>query len=127
MSEKKPLWHNDIERDAFIESNCLRCFQPDEAAKRVLGTGPGCPHLVRAAAGKLPKAWTRRRNAVIGETFKCSDHLDKPPVNRRGTAPADTPPMFDDDQTNVDFVPVEGWPDAQAFGRKAKNDKGDHQ
>lgn len=126
MTEPKKLWRNDIERDAFHESNCARCFQPDEAEKRVLGTGPGCPHLVRAETGKLPKAWTRRRGAALGETFRCSDHTKKPPVNRRGTAPADTPPMFEDLPTDVDFVPVENWPSAEDFGRKVKKD-GEHQ
>ena len=123
----KPVWHNDIERNAFVETLCRRCFQPDESRKRVLGAGSGCPHLVRADQGKMPKPWTRRRNAVIGETFRCDDYLDKPPVNRRGTAPADTGSMFDVEPTDVDFVPVEGWPSAADFGRKVKNDKGDHQ
>jgi len=123
----KPVWHNDIERDAFIESNCARCFQPQEAEKRVLGTGDGCPHLARAALNKMPAAWTRRRNAVIGETYRCADHLDKPPTNRRGKAPADTVPLFDEPGEDVDFVPVEGWPSASDFGRKSKSKEGDHQ
>lgn len=123
----KPVWHNDIERDAFIETNCLRCFQPDQAKARVMGSGPGCPHLARAEQNKMPRVWTKRRNAVIGETYKCDDKLDKPPVNRRGNAPADTPPMFDAGPEDVDFVPVEGWPTAVAFGKKAKSKEGDHQ
>lgn len=123
----KPVWRNDIERDAFVETNCRRCFQPDEAKKRVLDVGPGCPHLVRADAGKMPKVWTRRRDEEIGRTFKCDDYLARPPVTRRRNAPADTAPMFDDIPTDVDFVPVDGWPSATDFGRKVKDDKGDHQ
>lgn len=127
MSTRKPVWYNDIERDAFVETQCRRCFQPDEAAKRVLGTGPGCPHLARAEENKMPKAWTRRNNPVLGDTYRCADKMLKPKVNRRGTAPADTPPLFDDpiDET-VGFVPVDGWPSAADFGRKVKDDKGDH-
>ena len=121
----KPVWHNDIERDAFIETNCRVCFQPDEAAHRVLGTGDGCPHLIRAAADRMPKAWERRRNAVMGETYRCSDFADKPPTKRRKTAPADTVEMFDVEPGEIDFVPVDGWPSAEAFG-KAKKSKDDH-
>jgi hypothetical protein len=121
------VWRNDIERDAFIESNCRVCFQTDEATKRVLDTGPGCPHLARAAKGKLPNAWTFRRTGAMGETYRCADFTAKPPVNRRGSAPANTVPMFDDLPEDVDFVPVEGWPSAEDFGRKKKDDKGEHQ
>lgn len=122
----KPVWHNDIERDAFIETQCRRCFQPDEARKRVMETGPGCPHLVRANDNKMPRVWTKRRNAAMGETYKCDDRIDKPPVNRRGNAPADTPEMFDVEPRDVDFVPVDGWPTAEAFGKAKKKDMKDH-
>ena len=123
---RRPVWLNDIERDAFMESNCDRCFQPAQALKRVTGEGAGCPHLIRAEAGKLPKAWTLRRTAAMGDTYRCDDHLDKPPVNRRGVAPADTPPMFDDVEPADRFlVPIDGWPDYKALEREKKR-KADH-
>lgn len=123
----KPVWYNEIERNAFVETQCRRCFQSDEAAKRVTGRGPGCPHLARADDNKMPRVWTRRRNAVMGETYKCADRLDKPPVNRRGVAPADTPAMFDGGPDEIGFVPIEGWPTAEEFGRKTKSKEGEHQ
>lgn len=120
------VWRNDVERDAFIESNCARCFQPDEAMKRLTGDGPGCPHLARAAKNKMPAAWTKRRNAVMGETYKCSAFTPKPPVNRRAVSDEETPPMFEDlPEVDRTLVPVEGWPDYLAEQRKSKD--GDHQ
>lgn len=121
----RPVWRNDVERDAWIEKNCRVCWQPDEANKRLAGTGPGCPHLTRAADNKLPTPWTLRRNAVIGETYRCEAFTDRAPVNRRKTAPADTPPMLEVDEVERHLVPVEGWPDYRSEMRKTKG--GEHQ
>lgn len=147
----KPVWANDVERDAFVESNCARCFQPDEAMKRITSReaagrsgdsdGDGCPHLARAEQNKLPTPWTRRRNAVMGETYRCADFQKRPAVNRRGTADATVEPMFcvlgnnckgcpdirecgfiEPDDRHL--VPVDGWPDWRAEQRKTK--EGDH-
>lgn len=93
----KPVWLNDIERDAWVEKNCRVCFQGDEAMKRITGDGPGCPHLARAQDGKLPTPWTRRRNAVMGETYRCAEYAPKPAVNRRGTVVEEIEPLFDTD------------------------------
>lgn len=95
--------------------------------KRVTGAGPGCPHLLRAADGKLPKAWTLRRTAAMGETYRCADRQAKPPVNRRKKAAVEDVPMFDAPAEPVGFVPVEGWPSAADFGKAAKDEEGDHQ
>lgn len=124
----KDVWRNAIEEQAFRETTCAKCFEPNQAMLRVFGTGPGCAHLIRAAANKMPKVWIKRRgnDAVLGKTYKCGDFLAKPPVNRRGSAPADTPPMFDVDDTIMDFVPIENWPTAEDFGRKTKRGT-DHQ
>lgn len=124
----KRLWLNDIERDAFIEETCDRCFFAPRALHRVDPAKPDCPHLVRAIEGRKPKAWTRRQgqHAVIGKTYKCDDFMDKPAVNRRKTAPADTPPMFDDvPEMRKSLVPVDGWPDYRAM--KLELEEGDHQ
>jgi hypothetical protein len=102
-----------------MEKHCRVCFQPDEASKRILNRGDGCPLLVRAGAGKLPHQWKRRRNAQLSETYRCSDFIDEPPVNRRTCTPADTLPMFDvATSDDVPLVPVKGWPSARDFGRK---------
>lgn len=121
----KRVFYNSITRDAFIETNCDNCYFPARAMHRIDPSKPDCPHLERAAENKLPKEWSRRRNAVMGETYRCSDRLVQPPVNRRKKAPADTVPMFTPDVVEIDFVPVEGWPDAESFGRKTKS-KDDH-
>lgn len=121
----RPVWANAIEEAAFRESRCARCFQPDEARKRITEQGDGCPHLARAATGRMPKVWTRRRNAVMGDTYRCDDYTDKPATNRRGTAPADTVPMLEPEPDDYRLIPVEGWPDYRAEARKTK--EGDHQ
>jgi hypothetical protein len=121
----KPVWRNDIERDAWMEKNCRVCFQPDEARRRVAGDGPGCPHLARAAENKLPTPWKLRRNAVMGETYKCEAFIAKPPVNRRGTTTEEIEPMLEVEPTDRNLVPVDNWPDYRAEARKAK--EGDHQ
>jgi putative SOS response-associated peptidase YedK len=118
----KPVWQHPVERDAWVEKNCRVCFQADEARKRVTGTGPGCPHLARGDENKMPKPWTRRRNAVWGETYRCAEFLDQPPVNRRTVSVEETPPMFDDiEAVDRNLVPVEGWPDWKAEERARKS------
>jgi hypothetical protein len=110
-----------------VEKNCRVCFQADEARKRVTGTGTGCPHLARGDDNKMPKPWTRRRNAVWGETYRCAEFLDQPPVNRRREGIEATMSMFDEASllTDRNLVPVEGWPDYKAEARKSK--EGEHQ
>jgi hypothetical protein len=119
------VWKSQIERDAFVESNCARCFQPDEALKRITGDGPGCPHLARAERNKLPTPWVRRRNAVMGETYRCADFAPKPPVNRRQVSTEETPPLLEVPSDDRHLVPVENWPDYRSEQRKTK--EGDHQ
>jgi hypothetical protein len=125
MGQRKPVWASDIEEAAFRESQCRRCFQPAEAEKRVLGKGDGCPHLAKAADNKLPKAWTRKRLPVMGETYKCDDFQDKPKATRRRSKPAVTEPLIDVEPAELLLVPVDGWPDYRAEQRKDK--KGEHQ
>lgn len=116
----KPVWHNQIERDAWVEKNCRVCFQPDEALKRVTGDGDGCPHLARGDAGKLPTPWTRRRTAPMGETYRCEAFMKKPAVNRRPKTDVAVEPMLDVDPVERNLVPVDGWPDWAAEERNRK-------
>jgi hypothetical protein len=125
MSVRKDVWHNSVERDAWVERYCRVCFQPDEAMKRITGDGPGCPHLARAEQNKLPTPWTRRRNAVMGETYRCADFAPKPPVNRRQVSTEETPPLLEVPSDDRHLVPVENWPDYRSEQRKTK--EGDHQ
>lgn len=121
----KPIWANQIERDAWAEKWCRTCFQHDEAIKRITGEGPGCPHLARGDDNKMPTPWTRRRNATYGDTYRCDEHAIKPPVSRRGKTVEDIEPMFDIESDDRHLVPVDGWPDYIADQRKSK--QGDHQ
>jgi len=120
----KPVWANSVERNAWVEKHCARCFQTDEAAKRVLGSGDGCPHLRRGDANRLPRVWKKRRNTTMGDTYTCSEFRKEPPVNRRATVPDQTPPLFDLPEAPYLLIPVEGWPDYR--GRDRKGDV-DHQ
>lgn len=74
----------------------------------------------------MPKPWTRRRNAVWGETYRCDEFTPQPPATRRRTADEATLPMFDDlEAADRNLVPVDTWPDYRAEARKQK--EGDHQ
>lgn len=122
-----PIWLNPVEEAAFREKTCARCYQPDEARKRI-GQGDGCPLLASAAAGVLPTQWTPRRNAVMGDTYHCAARVNKPPsIRRKHTSDEQTESLFEvepvDDGTLL--VPVDGWPDYRAEQRK--NKEGDHQ
>ena len=113
------VWRSSIERDAFVETHCLTCCQPDQAQKRTLGTGDGCPFLALGDRGRLPVQWKRRRNATMGDTYRCSEEVRKPAVNRRGSTTVDTEPLFDEPtRTYVALIPVQGWPDYRAQERK---------
>jgi hypothetical protein len=107
----RPIWRTPIERDAWVEKHCAKCFQPDEAIFRVTGRGTGCPFRLRGDAGRLPPVWKFRRNAVMGDTYTCTEFRKEPPVVRRATANDATVPMFDIEPTPNILVPVEGWPD----------------
>jgi hypothetical protein len=121
----RAVWLNPIEEAAFREKTCRTCFEPNEALQRITGDGNGCPHLAHAALGKLPKPWTLRRNATMGDTYRCEARMAKPAVARRGIATADTAPMLDIDEGEYLLVPVDGWPDYKAEAKRQKD--GDHQ
>lgn len=123
----KPVWRNDIEREAWIEKNCRVCCHPEEVLSRLSNSEEhGCPHLLRAQEGKLPTPWKRRRNAVLGETYKCDAFTERAPSNRRKSAPADTGTLFDNlEPDDRHLVPVDGWPDWRSQQRKSK--EGEHQ
>jgi hypothetical protein len=118
---RKPVWQNDIERDAWVERHCRICFQPDEALRRITGDGPGCPHLARAEQNKQPTPWTRRRNAVMGETYRCSEFQKRPAVNRRGKVDVEVEPMLDVDAPEPkrpDQITEEAWAQMDPATRK---------
>jgi hypothetical protein len=120
----RPVWSNPIEAAAWQEKHCRVCFQADEARRRVTGQGDGCPIWIVGLANKLPTQWTRRRNAVMGDTYRCAEFAKQPPVNRRPVAPAEVQPLFDLETAERFLIPVEGWPDWRAEKRKGE---GEHQ
>lgn len=120
----KPVWANPVEAAAWQEKHCRICFQADEARKRVAGEGDGCPLWKQALANKLPTQWTRRRNAVMGDTYRCDSFLKQPPVARRPAAPAEIEPLLEVEPEDRFLVPVDGWPDWRAEARKGT---GEHQ
>lgn len=124
LMTNKPVWANPIEAAAWQEKHCARCFQPDEARKRITGEGDGCPIWITGLTNKLPHQWTRRRDAVMGDTYRCSAFLPKPPVSRRASAPAEMEPMLEVEPTERSLVPVEGWPQ---YRKKLKKGEGEHQ
>lgn len=119
---------SELELNLFVENTCSRCFQPDEANKRVLGVGGGCPILKRARRGQMSSAWKRKRNSGLGNTFECALFTPNPPSTRRKTVVVETEPLFDTTPyctDPVNLVPVEGWPDYRAEARRQR--EGDHQ
>lgn len=115
----------ELELNLYVETTCSRCFQPDEARKRVLGQGDGCPILKRARRGQMSAAWKRRRRGALGETFECSLFTPTPPSTGRRTAPVETESMFDVPESERLLVPVEGWEDYRA--RERGQSEGEHQ
>lgn len=85
---------NRHEEQAWRETWCRRCYQPEEATARITLSGAGC-QLPIIAQHRVPTQWTRRRNPIMGDTYKCSDFLDKPAVDRRGVTEDQTESMFD--------------------------------
>jgi hypothetical protein len=105
------VWANDVEEAAWREKWCDRCFQQAEAEKRIHSIGDGCPLLLMAAHGVPPAEWKKRRNAVMGDTYICSQHLKRTAVLRRRVVEDKTIPLFDPPEHDGDvYVPVEGWP-----------------
>jgi hypothetical protein len=120
-----PVFSSRYEERAWRENHCDKCFQPDQALKRVADKGDGCPLLALAERGVKPEQWTKRRKAEMGNTYKCSDFAKTPPSQQRRRAPVQTEALFDDlDPAEKMLVPVDGWPDYKALQRKGD---GDHQ
>lgn len=121
------LFKNQTAQDIWIEHNCHRCFQPDEAARREHGKDTQCPIQEQALrTGRKPTQWERKPRAqTMAGAIKCNAYQAKPSLNRRGSAQPYDESMFGDDspyRVDVGFVPVDGWPD------RPKKDKGvDHQ
>jgi hypothetical protein len=111
--------------DQFVEQRwrshwCDRCYQPDEAERRVLGKGDGCPIFARASLGEVPAEWKQGSASSAVMLYSCIEHLDRPPVHRRPRAKATGVQleMFSEPDREERFlVPVDSWPDYAAITR----------
>lgn len=121
------LFPSDTARDVWRGHWCERCFQTDEADLRLHDKGFGCPIIARAlTSDRKPVQWKRNaRAATMAAAYGCDSFLAKPAVNRRKKAPDETMAMFDVEPTDRGFVPIEGWPDAEAF-KPARKPEGGH-
>jgi hypothetical protein len=100
---------------------CDRCYQPDEAQRRLLGKGDGCPIFARTLQGEVPAEWKQGSAASASVMlYSCIEHFDRPPVHRRPRAKATGVQlgMFSEPDRGKRFlVPVDGWPDYAAIAR----------
>jgi hypothetical protein len=110
------VFANAHEERAFTDTWCSRCFQSDEALARIARKGAGCLLRQIAAAGSVPEKWAKRRNATLGNTYRCADFTKRPPVLRKGRAP-ELPQgeLFEAPASSEPLlIPVAGWPDYRA-------------
>jgi hypothetical protein len=110
------VFANADEERAFTDTWCRRCFQSDETLKRIANKGTGCPLRQIAGGGAVPKKWTKRRNATLGNTYRCADFTKQPAVVHKGRAP-ELPQLelFNAPASTVRLlIPVAGWPDYHA-------------
>lgn len=110
------LFRNDTHQDVWIENWCHRCFQPDEAMRRIQGKDTICPILASALnTGRKPKQWDRMpRNDEMAKSIRCNAFQPRPALTKMKMAPNpifEDEPMFDIEPHNAAYIPVDGWPD----------------
>ncbi|ORA12611.1 hypothetical protein [Mycobacterium asiaticum] len=125
------VFPGQVAQDLWRERWCGTCHQPDEATRRVLDHGPGCPILAQALKGTVPPEWRRyhshRHRHDAGDLYRCGGYLDRPPVYRRPRAKAKgvQEALFDTPQPQQRLlVEVEGWPDYAVLARNAAEPPG---
>lgn len=107
------LFRNDTHRDVWLDHHCHRCFQPDEAARRLHGKDTQCPIQERALrTDRKPVEWDRNpRTTTMADSIRCNEFAARPPTSKADKSFEDVP-MFDIEPAEIDYVPVEGWPEA---------------
>lgn len=114
------LFRSKTHQEVWIDRWCHRCFQPNEAARRIQGAQTMCPILGKAlASGRKPPQWDRMPRAdEMERSIRCNSFQDKPAdvrrtPHQRQRDTTDDEPLFDVTPyaTNIGLVPVEGWPD----------------
>lgn len=114
------LFKNGTHQDIWIEHNCHRCFQPDEAARRTQGKDTMCPIIKRAInSGRKPKEWDRMpREKLMSKSIKCNAFQATPASTARAKAPEQDTSLFDTEEQPYILVPVDGWPDRPRAGKE---------
>jgi hypothetical protein len=109
------LFKNPTHRSIWLENWCHRCFQPDEAMRRIQGKDTQCPILAGAlGTGRKPKEWDRMPRAdTMAKSIRCNAFSPRPELTKTKTVPNPLlePPMFDVEPHEISYVPVDGWPD----------------
>lgn len=106
------LFRNDTHQELWRQHWCERCWQPDEAARRVQGKDTVCPIWDKAlTSNRKPVQWDRTRNDQMVNSIRCNEYTDQPPTTARQVSQETQVPMFDVPATGTNFVPVDGWPD----------------
>lgn len=103
------LFKTPTHRAMWLGANCERCWRnPDD-----------CPILTKALrTDRKPPEWKRNQRAqLVQDSIKCSEFATRPPVNRRRGKQFEDVPMFDIEPVDVNYVPVEGWPDKPNTGK----------
>lgn len=109
------LFRSDTHQELWRQRWCETCFQPDEAARRLMDKESVCPIWERALrTGRKPVQWDRNPRAdEMVRLIRCNEYTDRPPVTRRAVADTEDQPMFDVTPyaTDVGYIPVPGWPE----------------
>jgi hypothetical protein len=94
------LFKNPTAQAVWLENWCERCWRDQ------------CPILERGLrTDRKPKEWDRNpRTDLMAKAYRCNEFRTKPPRAARQQQFEDVP-MFDVDETDARYVPVDNWPE----------------
>jgi hypothetical protein len=121
-----PLFKSVTAQEVWVDHHCHRCFQPDEAMRRLHGKDTQCPIQKRALESqRKPVKWDRNTRARdMQSAYKCREFMRQPASTQRvkvNEFDTDQDSLFEVAPVDYSFVPVDGWPD-----RPRKGGEGDH-
>jgi hypothetical protein len=111
-----PLFKSRTAEGVWLEMNCHRCFQVDEALRRLHNKDTQCPIQKRALeSGRKPVKWDRNpRPKDMEHVYRCRAFQDKPASTARKRAnefDIQQGSLFEARAAPYQLVPVDGWPD----------------
>jgi hypothetical protein len=77
---ERKVFSTQVDEDIWRECWCRRCFQPNEALRRLFNHGSGCPIFAQAQQDVAPPQWDRGRGAIAAELYHCAEFLKEPAV-----------------------------------------------